>query len=160
MLKQRQSAVCPFRMLGAHVYVCWRQVPRRKYLLVSGGHICKVMMQTLTSGVHVLWLWQTNSYGLQKSCKEKETAWPLSEWESTLTPAWTGFYCLSGHITSRKVSFTIHRFAVGDYLLQITKERMLLITSKKRMLQMQGEKWLNWLHSILGRFSTDFMKLL
>ena len=24
----------------------------------------------------------------------------------------------------------------------------------------QGEKWLNWLHSILGRFSTDFRKLL
>ena len=23
----------------------------------------------------------------------------------------------------------------------------------------QGEKWLNWLHSILGRFSTDFRKL-
>ena len=53
----------------------------------------------------------------------------------------------------------MHRFALGDYLLQITKERMLLITSKKRMLQMQGEKWLNWLHSILGRFSTDFRKL-
>ena len=57
-------------------------------------------------------------------------------------------------------SFTMHRFALGDYLLQITKERMLLITSKKRMLQMQGEKLLNWLHSILGRFSTDFRKLL
>ena len=27
----------------------------------------------------------------------------------------------------------MHRFAVGDDLLQITKERMLLITSKKRM---------------------------
>ena len=53
----------------------------------------------------------------------------------------------------------MHRFAVGDYLLQITKERMLLVTSKRRMLQMQGEKWLNWLHSILGRFSTDFRKL-
>ena len=37
-------------------------------------------------------------------------------------------------------SFTMHRFALGDYLLQITKERMLLTTSKKRMLQMQGEK--------------------
>ena len=45
----------------------------------------------------------------------------------------------------------MHRFALGDYLLQITKERMLL---------MQGGKWLNWLHSILGRFSTDFRKLL
>ena len=54
----------------------------------------------------------------------------------------------------------MHRLAVGDYFLQITKERMLLITPKKRMLQMQGEKCLNWLHSILGRFSTDFRKLL
>ena len=54
----------------------------------------------------------------------------------------------------------MHRFTVGDYLLQITKEKMLLITSKKRMLQMQGKKWLNWLHSILRRFSTDFRKLL
>ena len=26
----------------------------------------------------------------------------------------------------------MHRFAVGDYLLQITKERMLLITSERR----------------------------
>ena len=24
----------------------------------------------------------------------------------------------------------------------------------------QGGKWLNWLHSILGKFSTDFRKLL
>ena len=33
----------------------------------------------------------------------------------------------------------MHRFAVGDYLSQITKERMLLITSKRRMLQLKGE---------------------
>ena len=36
-------------------------------------------------------------------------------------------------------SFTMHRFIVGDYLLQITKERMLLITSKRRMLQLKGK---------------------
>ena len=61
----------------------------------------------------------------------------------------------------RMASFTMHRFTLGDYLLQITKERMLLITSKKEdVLQMQGGKWLNWLHSILERFSTDFRKLL
>ena len=33
----------------------------------------------------------------------------------------------------------MYRFAVGDYLLHITKERMLLITSKTRMLQIKGE---------------------
>ena len=36
-------------------------------------------------------------------------------------------------------SFTMHRFTVGDYLLQTTKDRILLITSKKRMLQLKGE---------------------
>ena len=36
-------------------------------------------------------------------------------------------------------SFTMHRFAVGDYLLQTTKDRVLLITSKRRMLQLKGE---------------------
>ena len=48
---------------------------------------------------------------------------------------------------------------VGDYLLHTTKDRMLLITSKRRMLQFLGGKWLNWSHSILGWFSTDFRKL-
>ena len=55
------------------------------------------------------------------------------------TPAWTGFYCFSGHIIWGWSSFTMHRFTVGDYFLQTTKERMLLITSKRRMLQLQGE---------------------
>ena len=36
-------------------------------------------------------------------------------------------------------SFTVHRFTVGDYLLQTTKDRMLLITSKRSMLQLKGE---------------------
>ena len=43
------------------------------------------------------------------------------------------------------------RFALGDYFFQITK---------KRMLQKQGKKWLKWLYSVLGRFSTDFRNLL
>ena len=54
-------------------------------------------------------------------------------------------------------SFIMHRFTLSGYFLQITKERMLLSTTKKRMWQMQGEKWLNWLHSIIN---TDFRKLL
>ena len=31
---------------------------------------------------------------------------------------------------------------------------------KEKYVADQGEKWMNWLHSILGRFSTDFRKLL
>ena len=52
----------------------------------------------------------------------------------------------------------MHRFTVGDYLLQTTKDRILVIISEKDVTA-QGGKWLNWLHSILGRFSTDFRKL-
>ena len=38
-----------------------------------------------------------------------------------------------GALHQGKFSFIMHRFALGDYLLQITKERILLITTKKRM---------------------------
>ena len=33
----------------------------------------------------------------------------------------------------------MHRFTTGDYLLRKTKGRILLITSKRRMLQLKGE---------------------
>ena len=36
-------------------------------------------------------------------------------------------------------SFTMHRFVLGGYLLQTTKDRILLITSKTRMLLLKGE---------------------
>ena len=105
---------------------------------ISGNH-SDVGSGLRGPGVCVLWLQWTNSHGLQKSCGEKGLAWPLSKWESASTPVWTGFYCFSGYITSGWSSFTMHRFTVGDYLLEITKERMLLITSKRRMLQIKGK---------------------
>ena len=51
----------------------------------------------------------------------------------------------------------MHRFTTGDYLLRRTKDRTLLITSKRRMLQLKEEA----AHppSILGWFSTDFRKM-
>ena len=60
-------------------------------------------MQILARGIRVLWLQWTNSHGPQKSCGEKGTVRPLSQGESSLTPAWTGSYCFSGHITLRMV---------------------------------------------------------
>ena len=33
----------------------------------------------------------------------------------------------------------MHRFDTGDYLFRATKDRILLITSKRRMLQLKGE---------------------
>ena len=50
----------------------------------------------------------------------------------------------------------MHRFTTGDYLLRTTKDRILLITSKRRMLTARGG---NWSHFIRGWFSTDFRKL-
>ena len=61
------------------------------------------MMQIPACGIRVLWQQWTNSHGLQKSCGEKgQHGHSLSEREGP-DPAWTGFYCFSGHITSRMV---------------------------------------------------------
>ena len=51
----------------------------------------------------------------------------------------------------------MHRFTGGDYLLQTTKDRILLITYfKEKDVTAQGG---NCSHSILGWFSTDFRKM-
>ena len=52
----------------------------------------------------------------------------------------------------------MHSFTVGDYLLQTTKDNAANYFKEKDVTAQAG-KWLNWLHSILGRFSTDFRKL-
>ena len=50
----------------------------------------------------------------------------------------------------------MHRFTTGDYLLKTTKDRILLITSKTRLLQLKGETahtpYLGGLAQILGRW--------
>ena len=33
----------------------------------------------------------------------------------------------------------MHMFTTGDYILRTTKDRILLITSKRRMLELKGE---------------------
>ena len=55
-------------------------------------------------------------------------------------------------------SFTMHRFVLGGYLLQTTKERMSLNTSKKDICNVKGEMvetgyapYLEGLAQILGR---------
>ena len=63
---------------------------------------------------------------ITESCGRKWTAWPLSQGESILTLALTGFYCFSGHITLRMV--LIYYAQVPFRRLQKTKERVLLIT--------------------------------
>ena len=101
---------------------------------------CGPAIQPPACEVRVLWLRWTNSQGLQKSCGGKGTAWPLSKWERGPWPLpGQAFITFLGILYWEWSSFTMHRFSVGDYLLQITKERMLLITSKRKMLQIKGE---------------------
>ena len=64
--------------------------------------------------------------GTTEFCGEKGMAGPLSQGESTLTLALTGFYCFSGHITLRMI--LIYYAQVRFRPLQKTKERVLLIT--------------------------------
>ena len=49
----------------------------------------------------------------------------------------------------------MHRFTTGDYLFRRTKDRTLLITSKRKKLQFKGEvahtPYLGGLAQILGR---------
>ena len=77
----------------------------------------------------------------------------------SLPPAWTGFYCFSGHITSRMV--LIYCAQVHCRWLPFTDNKGKNDANyfKEKDVTDQGGKWLNWLHSILGRFSTDFRKL-
>ena len=93
----------------------------------------RYLMWTPAQGICVLWLRRRNSHGLQKSCGEKGTGRAtLSERDKAQTSAWTGFCCFSGHITWRMVLIHYAQVALGGYLLQITKERKLLITTEKK----------------------------
>ena len=90
-----------------------------------------------------------------ESCGGKGTAGPLSQEESAPTLALTGFYCFSGHITLRMI--LIYYAQVHFRRLQKTKERMLLITSKKKDIKGKVVKLFTLL---LGRFIVDVRKLL
>ena len=53
-----------------------------------------------------------------ESCRGKGTVWPLSQEESALTLALTGFYCFSGHITLRPILIYYAQVALGGYRKQ------------------------------------------
>ena len=88
-------------------------------------------MQALACSVHgiVAEMRQIHT-DFQVLWRKRDGTATISE-KSALTLALTGFYCFSGYITLRMV-LTMHRFALGGYLLQKAKERMLLITSKQK----------------------------
>ena len=106
----------------------------------------------------VLWQQWTNSHGLQKSCGEKGTAWPLSKSErGPRPPPGQAVIVFLGTLHQGWSSFTMHRLVLGGYLLQTTKERMLLNTSKKYICKCEGKSgrtsytpYLGGLAQILG----------
>ena len=65
-----------------------------------------------------------------RSLRERERGRPLPG---------QAFIAFLGTLHGGWSSFTMHRFTTGDYLLQITKEGMLPINSKRRMLQLRGK---------------------
>ena len=74
---------------------------------------------------------------------------------------WIGFYCFSGYITSRMVLIYYAQVRFRWLLFTDNKgEEVANYYKEKGYLQIQKKKCLNWLHSILGRFSIDFRKLL
>ena len=54
----------------------------------------------------------------------------------------------------------MHKFPISGYLLQKTKERMLLITSKRKDIYKLKGKVVELVTLLLGRFSIDFRNLL
>ena len=106
-----------------------------------------------------LWLLysDTHTHGLQKSCGEKGAAWPLSKSKrGPLTPAWTGFYCFSGHITLRVI--LIYYAQVHHRWLPFKEDKgqdTANYFKEKDVTAQAGSHS----HSILGWFSTDFRKM-
>ena len=81
--------------------------------------------------------------------------------ERALTPTWTGVYCFFRYMTSRMVLIYYAQVHFGWLLFTEDKgEDVANYIKEEGYLQMQREKWLNWLHYIPGRFSSDFRKLL
>ena len=114
----------------------------------------------------VLWLQYTNTHRLQKSCGGKGMAWPLCKWERERgleraqerepTPAWTGFYCFSRHITWRMVLIYYAQVHHRWLPFKDNKGQNTANYFKDKDVTAQGG---NCSHSILGWFSTDFRKL-
>ena len=107
----------------------------------------------------VLWLQHTNTHGLQKSCGEKETAQPLSQEESTLTLALTGFYCFSRPLTSRMVSIYYAKVCFGWLSFTDNKGEDVTKYIKEGYLRCKGRNGRKWLCSTSGRSSSDFRKI-
>ena len=111
------------------------------------------LMWTPASRVRVLWLQQTNSHKLQKSCGEKGWQGRSLRERGPEDPD----PCLVRLL----LLFWVHYVKVCCRWLPFTDNKGKNVANyvKEKDVTDLGEKWLNWLHTILGRFSLDFRKL-
>ena len=86
-----------------------------------------------------------------ESCGGKGTAQPLfkSERGPRRPPPGQAFFVFLGTLSQGQSSITRHRFVLGGYLLQTTKERMLLNT-KKDICKCKGKSGLTGYTPYLG----------
>ena len=107
------------------------------------GSAVVVAIYTYTRTTEILW--------------RKGATWPLSKFErGPLTPAWTGFYCFPGHLTSRVI--LIYHAQVHHRWLPFKDNKgqnPANYFKEKDVTAQEG----SCSHSILGRFSTDFRKM-
>ena len=95
----------------------------------------------------MLWMQQTNSHGLRSPVEKK--GWHGHSPRDRVPRSLPGqtFIAFQEH-TSKKALIHYAQVCLGDYFLQITKERMLLIyflqANKEKMLQMQGNDKSDW----------------
>ena len=108
------------------------------------------MMRTPALGVCVLWLRQIHKDYRSPVEKKGQHGCSLSERGPRPLPG-QAVIVFPGTLHQGSSSFTMHRFALGGYLLQKNKgEDVANYITEEGYLQMQREKWLNWLHSSLG----------
>ena len=75
---------------------------------------------------------EIDSHGLQSPVEEKGQHRHSLEGKAPGPLPWQAFNAFLGTLHWGWSSFTMHRFSLGGYFLQKTKERMLLITSKRK----------------------------
>ena len=129
----------------------WVPVPRRQMTQIPTRGIlcCGSNMQ-----IHTDYRNPVEKKGLHGHTKWEGERARESPRESPPLPG-QAFIAFLGTLHGGWCSFTMHRITKGDYLLRRTKDRTLLITSKRRMLQLKGETghtpYLGGLAQTLGR---------
>ena len=124
-------------------------------------HICNMLYDDVDSGQRgpcVVAVTNKFTWTAEVLWRTRDGMAPL--WVREGPDPWVGFYCFSGYITSRIVLIYYAQVRFRWLLFTDNKgEEVANYYKEKGYLQMQRKKWLNWLHSILGRFSADFRKL-